>query len=54
MIWKTGGEFIVHYFQAISNIAHVIESEQSHSFSLTNYVSSHDKQEVSDAALSPC
>ena len=49
-IWKTGGEFIVNYFQATSDIAHLIESEQLHSFSLINYVSSHDQQKVSDTA----
>ena len=42
----------MNYFQATSDITHLIESEQLCSFSLINYVSFHDEQKVSDTALS--
>ena len=46
---------MVHYFQAaISDIAHALESEQFHSFSLINHVSFHDQQKVSDTAVFLC
>ena len=33
-IWKTGGKFIVHFFQSISRISDLIESEELHYFLL--------------------
>ena len=33
-IWKTGGKFIVHFFQATTYISDLIESGQLHHFLL--------------------
>ena len=43
-IWKTGGKFIVHFFQAISHISDLIESEQLHYFLLVKLKESNYSQ----------
>ena len=57
-IWKTGGKFIVHFFQSISHISDLIESEDLQYFLLLklkefNYSQTESEQHYSGSKNCP-